>query len=38
MDRIKATQQRILEEHDTKTHAAGNFIDHFCLNRVKISE
>lgn len=39
MDRIKATQQRILEEHDTKTHAAGNFL-FYCqtFKLVKLSD
>lgn len=27
MDRIKATQQRVLEENEPKHHAAGNFDD-----------
>lgn len=38
MDRIKATQQRVLEENEPKHHAAGNFDDEspgFC-NRTEI--
>lgn len=31
MDRIKATQKRILEENEPKHHAAGNFLRKFCF-------